>query len=270
MYKSFTAALLATAAFGRGDNNGLGQANAFTSELVVDGGNKVVLHHYNSDNAGVYEFHGDVSATLAATGQFLRYGFCVKIADDKWDCLDTTAELDPKQIASDDIYKSDFTITDSHVDGATIGAFPNLKKDSDFSIESPAQNFMVIGDKSYKNCTEKVAVPNSSPVTYYVDCSDVNVHFYRNFETSAKVQDGQFSLDLAGVELELVGFMMTATTGDFKTGMKMKTGPVLKAKPVTAAFKAAMDEKNANGGGDSGATAMTTMALALSAIAALF
>lgn len=269
MYKSFTAALLATAAFGRGDNNGLGQANAITSELVVDGNNKLVLHHYNSDNAGVYEFHGDVSATLAATGQYLRYGFCVKIGDAVWDCLDTTAELDPKQIASDDIYKSDFTITDSYVDSATIGAFPAMKKDSNFSVEDAAKNFMVIGDKSYKNCTEKVAVPNSSPVTYYVDCSDVNVHFYRNFATSNAAQDGQLSLEIADVELDIVGFMMTATTADFKTGMKMKTGPVLKAKPVTAAFKAAMDAKS-EGGADSGATAMTTMALALSAIAALF
>jgi len=269
MYKSFTAALLATAAFGRGDNNGLGQQNAITSELVVDGGNKVVLHHYNSDNAGVYEFHGDVSATLAATGQFLRYGFCIRIADDKWDCLDATAGLDPKQIASDDIYKSDFTITDSYVDGATIGAFPVLKKDTEFAIEDAAKNFMVIGDKSYKNCTEKVAVPNSNPVTYYVDCSDANVHFYRNFETNAKVQDGQLSLDIADVELDIVGYMMTATTADFKSGMKMKTGPVLKAKPVTAAFKAAVEAKGTDGGSD-GATAMTTMALALSAVAALF
>jgi len=269
MYKSFTAALLATAAFGRGDNNGLGEANAITTELIVDGGNKLVLHHYNKDNAGVYEFHGDVSATLAATGQFLRYGFCIKIADDKWDCLDATAELNPKQIASDVIYKSDFTITDSYVDGATIGAFPVLKKDTDFSIEDPANNFIVIGDKSYKNCTEKFAVPNSSPVTYLVDCPDVNVHYYRNFETSDKVQDAQLSLKVADAELDIVGFLMTATTSDFKSGLKMKTGPVLKVKPVTAAFKSAIDDKNAKGG-DSGASAMTTMALALSAIAALF
>ena len=64
MFKTFACALLASVAFARGDDNGLGQDNAVSTVLIDDDNYKLTLHHYNSDNSGTYEFHGDLEAEV--------------------------------------------------------------------------------------------------------------------------------------------------------------------------------------------------------------
>ncbi len=107
----------------------------------------------------------------------------------------------------------------------------------------------------------------------------MNLHYYRNFETTEKTDDGQLSLDIAGTKLPFFGFIQTAVDDQFKTGAKSATGALVEIAPVTTAFKAAVDAKKKDGEGDSdkdntsekdSASSMTAAIVAVSAVAALF
>jgi hypothetical protein len=280
MFKSFASALLASVVFARGDGNGLGSDNAISTVLVddADKGIKLTLHHYNADNAGVLEFHGDVTLELNNVGNFVRYGFCVKHSDEapEMDCLNTETDLNPEKIASDEIFKTDFTITDSFQAGASPD-FSAIKKDREFAIERPDTNFMIINEKSTKECE---TLKKGSETAFIVKCSNVNVHYYRNFETTEKEDDAQMSLEIADAAIPAYGFVQASTRPDFSKSTDV-TGKIVSLKPVTAAFKAAVEAKDGGNGGNGGnggtkgdgddsAATMTVAFAATAALAALF
>jgi len=110
----------------------------------------------------------------------------------------------------------------------------------------------------------------------------LNLHYYRNFITTEKTQDGQLSLDLAGTKLPFYGFIETASDADFSARKLQAVGEVVEIAPVTTAFKAAVEKSKdgtdggSNGGSDGGSTgedsasSMTAAIVAVSALAALF
>ena len=58
MLKSFAAAIAPIVVLGRGENDGTSAENAYEVELIPG---FLTLYTYNQDNAGVDEFHGDLS-----------------------------------------------------------------------------------------------------------------------------------------------------------------------------------------------------------------
>mgnify|MGYP000176039278 CR=1 FL=1 len=192
------------------------------------------------------------------------------------DCLVSTTDVDIERIADDAVFAKDFTIVDSYQPGAGI-AFADIKNDAEFSIARPDTNFQSIAAKSRKGCTG-VKKENGGLVYYELTCTDLNLHYYRNFETTEKTQDGQMTLAIAGEKIPFYGFVQTAADDKFTKGAKTATGKVVGIAPVTPAFKAAA-EKKPDAGGDGGenkpteedsASQMTAAIVAVSALAALF
>ncbi len=205
-------------------------------------------------------------------------GFCMKPFDDSMDCLVSTTDVNIKRMADDPVFAKDFTIVDSYQPGAGI-AFGDIKNDAEFSIARPDTNFQSIAAKSRKGCTGEEK-KTGDLVYYELTCTDLNLHYYRNFETTEKTQDGQLTLDIAGSEIPFYGFVQTAADDEFTKGAKTAVGKVVAIAPVTTAFKAAVEKKPANGGeggetggstdGEDSASQMTAAIVAVSALAALF
>ena len=58
------AALAATTAFARNENNGIDQANAVTTLLLDNEDVSLILHTYNSKNGETLELHGDIELKI--------------------------------------------------------------------------------------------------------------------------------------------------------------------------------------------------------------
>lgn len=134
---------------------------------------------------------------------------------------------------------------------------------------------MSIPAKSRKGCT---GVKKAAGI-FEITCTDLNLHYYRNFITTEKTQDGQLSLDLAGTKLPFYGFIETASDADFSARKLQAVGEVVEIAPVTTAFKAAVEKSKEGSGSDGGsdgntgedsASSMTAAIVAVSALAALF
>jgi len=63
MFNTFTAALLAAVTVAKGLGDGSSQDNAVSTVLIDDPNVKLVVNSYNSNNAGTYEAHGDLTLT---------------------------------------------------------------------------------------------------------------------------------------------------------------------------------------------------------------
>jgi len=174
--KSFGAvALLPVIAFARGDNTGLNANDAISLELMDNISASMTIHTYNSDNAGVDEFHGDLSVVLKDGGfstSFQEFGFCIQNNEGDtvfWDCMDVFTELLPSEIEADELYSGTFEVRDTYApltDITTLPASFNLIVDDqdDDEIVNKAKQWKLIGAKSYKDCALDSAVaPESQP-----------------------------------------------------------------------------------------------------------
>ena len=91
---------------------------------------------------------------------------------------------------------------------STADGFKSL--DTDGSINNdPSLNWAFTATKSSQECT-------GDATTAMLACSKVNVHFWRNFDTSQLDQDVQFSLaDDVGVEFNVGAFWASYSSDDF-------------------------------------------------------
>ena len=199
--KSFGAvALLPVIAFARGDNTGLNANDAISIELMDNIVASMTLHTYNSDNAGIDEFHGDLSLVLKEGGfsaSFQEFGYCIQNNKGDtvfWDCMDVFTELLPSEIEADELYSGEFTVKDTYApltDVTTLPASVDQFVDDlvDDEIVNNERSWKLISAKSYKDCALDSTVdaeqqPADDQEWKVVSCPIVNAHFYRNFETS--------------------------------------------------------------------------------------
>jgi len=68
----------------------------------------------------------------------------------------------------------------------SVSALANMTKDASASTETPGASWIAVGGKSSKECTlvSAALAPNN-----IVNCSKVNCHFYRSFETDSATED---------------------------------------------------------------------------------
>ena len=98
MLRTFTAALLASAAFARGNSTGLDDQNSITSTLLTSDDVTLDIHTYSKNDAGQLDFHADFTLAVL-TGQWsnIEFGFCLSRDENNWDCLRSRGNYDPSQ-----------------------------------------------------------------------------------------------------------------------------------------------------------------------------
>ena len=276
MFKTFSLAALAAVAAARGDNNGTSRANAVTTQLLNDASVTMSINNYNADNAGTQEIHGDLEIATPA-GKTWRenvvFGFCIGQETTGWDCLRAETGLNATKIAGDSIYASSFLARDFWSDKAAVGAIADMKADTSNLEELPTKSWVPVADKSSKACTKV----DMLATVENVNCSKVNLHYYRNFETDSAEQDVQLALAKAGGERKIFGFFSDYFKADFSDTQGLAQNILGAVQnnfvPVSAAHKSAVEaaaNAGGSGGSSSGAYAMASLTAAASAVYMLF
>jgi len=280
MFKTFSAALLAAVSVAKGTGDGSSRENAVTTELISDAKVGLTLHSYNSQNGDTLELHGDLAAN-GGTGtntmwyQYLVMGFCIQVGDTAtWDCLRTDTNVNTSQ---DAIGQEDFDVQDFNSSSATVSALTQIVKDSSVLSKKASRGWVGVGTKSAKECTRVRAISAGNEI---VNCSNVNAHFYRNFQTDVDsatdtTQDRQLAIDQAGTQAKIFGFFQDFFGSDYSGNslVNYKQGATLSTwVAVYPAFKTAVDaaaaaaqNNNSNAGG-SGALSLSTAAAAIAAL----
>ena len=109
MLKFVTGTLLPVLALARGRNDGIDQANAFTTVLLDNDEYVLTLHNYNQKNLDLPELHGDTNLQIkpgSSNPSFQEFGWCIKFSDSlqKWDCMVVRTQLLPQQIEENIFY----------------------------------------------------------------------------------------------------------------------------------------------------------------------
>jgi hypothetical protein len=280
MFKTFAPAALAAIAAARGTDSGADRENATEQVLLDRAGAKITLFTYNADNAGINEFHGDITleVTSDATNKFTiwqEYGFCMQFPDteaaaviNKWDCMQVRASLDPAKIndtadvIAADTYNTDFEIIDGYWSGNALFGITGPTPDANWSTQNDAaKNWRTIPSKSSKACT----LQSTSGTNKVITCTGVNAHWYRNFETDSATEDNQLTVTDPTATVNVLGFRTQFTADTWKNTSAYVAGDVIKVTPVKQAYldaKAAADAAAADTNKD-GATSLTTYAAAI-------
>ena len=80
-------------------------------------------------------------------------------------------------IANDFIFASSFILVDTYSDKSAISGMRDIYNDESSRAEDPRNSWVPVSDKSRKDCQKQSDGPGYS----IVRCSNVSVHFYRNF-----------------------------------------------------------------------------------------
>ena len=160
-------------------------------------------------------------------------GWCYsKAGADVWDCQRVRDNGDSRQGAD----AKKVTIEDGKFAGPA-STFKRASWVGDTSVEV-SDNWVSSESKSETDCT--IAANNALPVAIgyaSVTCAKINHHWYKNFETSDKENDNQLTLDDAGVEYDIFGWMASFSRTDYSTVQKEAVGAVTKFTPVSTQFK---------------------------------
>ena len=279
MFKTFAPAALAAIAAARGTDSGADRENATEQVLLNKNGAKITLFTYNADNAGINEFHGDITleVTSDAANKFSiwqEYGFCMQFPDteaadvvNKWDCMRVRASLDPAKIndtadvVAAETYNTDFEIIDGYWSGNALFGTTGPTNDTNWTTQNDAaKNWRTIPSKSSKACTLQSTVQSTKIIT----CTGVNAHWYRNFETDSATEDHQLTVTDPTATVNVLGFRTQITADTWVNSVAYVAGDVIKVTPVKKAYldakAAAAAAADAN---KDGATSLTTYAAAI-------
>ena len=275
MFKTFSIAVLAAVAAAKGTGDGSSQLNATSTQLLNDASVTMTIHNYNSDNAGTQEIHGDLEIATPAGKKWrenIVFGFCIGQETSGWDCLRAETGVNATKIGNDSIYASSFLARDFYSDKAAVAAIADMKADTSNLEELPAKSWVPVADKSSKACTKV----DTLATVENVNCSMVNLHYYRNFVTDSAAQDVQLALDKAGATRKIFGFFSDYFKADFSDTQGLAQNVIGAVQnnfvPVSAAHAQAVEAAaNAGSGGSSdGAYAMAALTAAASAVYMLF
>lgn len=176
MNKTFTCALLISAAFAKGNDTGLDEANAKTTNLVKTADVELDLNTWATGDKNAQEFLADLTLSLpgAAKYKWIRYGACFATneAADQWDCVDAQGTYGGSE--------TDITLTDKQYAGkASDFKAWSLKDDDEAAPDgktlSDADKWALVADKSTQDCTASGSDK--------VKCASVNVQVKRSFST---------------------------------------------------------------------------------------
>jgi len=170
MLRTFTATLLASAAFARGNSTGLDDKNSITTNLITSDDVTLDIHTYSKNAAGQLDFHADFTLAVL-TGQWsnIEFGFCLSRDEANWDCLRSRGNYDPSQDSSGVV------LEDGYYTG-TAADFKNTKFEVDDETAETDQNKWLITEaKTFSNCEKTSdAVNNSLTAFAKVTCTAVN------------------------------------------------------------------------------------------------
>ena len=184
--------------------------------------------------------------------------------EDKWDCMKVNTTVDPA-----DLKETQFTIVDAFWAGASPFA-QTPTDDADWSVDNDAsKNWRGIASKSNKKC-ENVGTFGASSVKT-VTCSEVNAHWFRNFETSQS-DDITLTTSDPSTKYTVFGYRTQYKNDTFKNADKLgntQFGPknaagTLAPTEITPVYQGFLDAQAAAANSNSdGATALTTYAAAI-------
>ena len=113
MLRTFTATMLASAAFARGDSTGLDDQNSVTTNLITNDDVTLDIHTYSKNEAGQLDFHADFTlAILTGKWSNVEFGFCLSRDENDWDCMRSRGNYDP------DLGSSSTVLEDGYYTGA--------------------------------------------------------------------------------------------------------------------------------------------------------
>ena len=149
MLRTFTATMLASAAFARGDSTGLDDQNSVTTNLITNDDVTLDIHTYSKNEAGQLDFHADFTlAILTGKWSNVEFGFCLSKDENNWDCMRSRGNYDPDQSSSGTV------LEDGYYTGAADG-FKNFKFTVDDETAETDQNKWLFTEaKSFSNCTK--------------------------------------------------------------------------------------------------------------------
>ena len=101
MLRTFTATMLAIAAFAMGDETGLDWMNAISHDLIRNDDVRMELHTYSNNEAGQLDFHANMSLVIRTVQlSNLEFGVCLSRDENNWDCMRSRGNYDPDQGSS--------------------------------------------------------------------------------------------------------------------------------------------------------------------------
>ena len=136
----------------------------------------------------------------------LEFGWCMEISTspNKWDCMRIRTLLNPDLIQADPTEATRFTTTDHHAtdirDDSNLSLLQvtgtELQDDPDHTNNDRTINWLgLTSTRSGKTCTKaddpsaaSSSASASAPNGDFVNCTDVNLHYFRNFTTTQSAE----------------------------------------------------------------------------------